>query len=277
MKKLFKITALAVSLMMVFSLIGCAGEVKESTTASSASVTTTAATTAAPTEAEIGTKDPKVLVMRTNAAFPPIEYPEGDGIVGVDAEMMELIAQELGVELEIVDMEFDALPTALANGQIDIIAAGFTVTPDREEAMDFTTPYYTAAQTVIVLKDSGYTGIADLEGKLIGVQTGTTGSFCAEDIVDDPDNDIKGFASGMLAVEALKNGQVDAVIIDNNPAKEYAESNADLVLIEGEFADEKYAMAVAKGNDVLLGNVNAALAAIKDNGEFDKIVDKYIK
>ncbi len=263
--------------MMVFSLIGCAGEVKESTTASSASVTTTAATTAAPTEAEIGTKDPKVLVMGTNAAFPPFEYPEGDGIVGVDAEMMELIAQELGVELEIVDMEFDALPTALANGQIDIIAAGFTVTPDREEAMDFTTPYYTAAQTVIVLKDSGYTGIADLEGKIIGVQTGTTGSFCAEDIVDDPDNDIKGFASGMLAVEALKNGQVDAVIIDNNPAKEYAESNADLVLIEGEFADEKYAMAVAKGNDVLLGNVNAALAAIKENGEFDKIVDKYIK
>ena len=254
MKKLFRIAALVLCLTMVFSLLGCAGADKKT-----------------------GTKDPKVLVMGTNAEFPPFEYVEGDGIVGVDAEMMELIAKEMGIELEIVNMDFDTLSTALANGQIDVIAAGFTVTPDREEAMDFTTPYYTAAQTVIVLKDSGYTGIADLTGKIIGVQTGTTGSFCAEDIVDNPDTDIKGFQSGMLAVEALKNGQVDAVIIDNNPAKEYGESNADLLLIEGEFDDEKYAMAVAKGNKVLLDNINKALAKIQENGEFDKILDKYIK
>ncbi len=225
---------------------------------------------------DTGTKDPKVLVMGTNAAFPPFEYMEGGQVVGLDAEMMALIAKELGMELKIVDMDFDSLPTALANGQIDIIAAGLTVRPDREETMDFTDTYYTAAQTVIVLKDSGYEGIVDLSDKLIGVQTGTTGSFCAEEFVNDL-SQIKTFQNGMLAVEALKNGQVDAVVIDNNPAKEYAEINSNLDLIEGEFADEMYAMAVAKGNKVLLDRVNEAFAKIRGNGEFDKIIDKYVK
>ena len=142
--------------------------------------------------------------------------------------------------------------------------------------MDFTDTYYTAAQTVIVLKDSGYEGIVDLSDKLIGVQTGTTGSFCAEEFVNDL-SQIKTFQNGMLAVEALKNGQVDAVVIDNNPAKEYAEINSNLDLIEGEFADEMYAMAVAKGNKVLLDRVNEAFAKIRGNGEFDKIIDKYVK
>ena len=224
---------------------------------------------------DTGTKDPKVLVMGTNAAFPPFEYMEGGQVVGVDADMMALIAAEMGVELKIVDMDFDSLPTALANGQIDIIAAGLTVRPDREESMDFSQSYYTAAQTVIVLDDSGYTGIEDLADKLIGVQTGTTGMFCAEEFVNDL-SQIKNFQNGMLAVEALKNGQVDAVIIDNNPAKEYAEINDGLLLIEGEFENEMYAMAVAKGNKVLLDQVNAALTKIRENGEFDKVIDNYV-
>lgn len=253
MKKIKILAIVLVVACLLMSLVACAKDKKDT-----------------------GTKDPKILVMGTNAAFPPFEFMEGGQVVGVDAEMMALIAAEMGMELKIVDLDFEALPAALANGQIDIIAAGLTVRPDREETMDFTNTYYTAAQTVIVLKDSGYTGIADLSEKLIGVQTGTTGSYCAEEFVDDL-SQIKTFQNGMLAVEALKNGQVDAVIIDNNPAKEYAEIHAELSLIEGEFADEMYAMAVAKGNQVLLDNVNAALVKIRDNGEFDKIIDKYVK
>lgn len=225
---------------------------------------------------QTGTKDPAKLVMGTNAAFPPFEFIEGGDVVGVDAEIMEAIAAEMGVELVISDMEFDSLPTALANGQIDVIAAGFTVKPDREETMDFSTPYYTAAQTIIVQAGSDITSIDGLTDKMIGVQSGTTGYYCALDLTAE--ENIKGFGNGMLAVEALKNGQIDAVIIDNNPAKAYGDENPDtLVLIEKQFADEQYAIAVAKGNDVLLKNINDALAKIKADGRFDAIIAKYIK
>lgn len=228
------------------------------------------------TKPATGTKDPTKLVMGTNAAFPPFEFVEGGAVVGVDAEIMAAVAKEMGVELVISDMEFDSLPTALANGQIDLIAAGFTVRPDREETMDFSTPYYTAAQTIIVSSESTIASADDLTDLMIGVQSGTTGYYVALDYTAE--ENIKGFANGMLAVEALKNGQVDAVIIDNNPAKAYGDENPDtLVLIEKQFADEQYAIAVAKGNDVLLKNVNDALAKIKADGTFDAIIAKYIK
>lgn len=254
MKKLIKMMAMVIALALMIGAVGCASL----------------------TKADSGTKDPKKLVMGTNAAFPPFEYLEGDAVVGVDADLMAAIAKELGLTLEISDMEFDSLPTALANGQIDIIAAGFTVNPDREETMDFSTPYYTAAQTIIISKDSAFTSADDLKDKLIGVQSGTTGQFAAEELTST--DNIKGFANGMLAVEALKNGQVDAVIIDNNPAKAYGDANIDtLKLIEGQFPNEDYAFAVKKGNAVLLKKINEALIKIKSNGTFDEIISKYVK
>ncbi len=252
MKKVMKILAAVMASAMLAGVVGCAGA------------------------GDKGTKDPKKLVMGTNAAFPPFEYLEGDKVVGVDAEIMAAIAKEMGVELEISDMEFDSLPTALANGQIDCIAAGFTIKPDREETMDFSDTYYTASQSIIVTKDSTVKTSADLADKTIGVQTGTTGYYCALDLV--PEANIKGFGNGMLAVEALTNGQVDAVIIDNNPAKAYYNENPDtLQLIEGQFADEEYAIAVKKDNATLLKNINDGLAKIKENGTYDEIIAKYIK
>jgi ABC-type amino acid transport substrate-binding protein len=243
MKKAVRILALVMIFTMVFGALGCEKKGK--------------------------------LVMGTNATFPPFEYLENGEIVGVDAEIMAAIAKEMGYELEITNMEFDVLPTALANGQIDVIAAGFTVNADREETMDFSTPYYTASQTIIVLSDSNIMSTADLMGKLVGVQSGTTGSFLALEYANV--DDIMGFASGMLAVEALKNGQVDAVIIDNNPAKAYKDQNPDtLVLIEGLFDAEDYAFAVAKGDKELLTKINDALAAIIEDGTFDEIISKYI-
>ena len=281
MNKTMKVLAAVITMAMMIGAAGCTNSAKSNfEKETTAAATTAAETTAAAAEttaanSETGTKDPAKLVMGTNAAFPPFEYVEGDAVTGVDADMMAAIAKKMGVELEIVDMEFDSLPTALANGQIDVIAAGYTVNADREETMDFSTPYYTAAQTILVMNGSDIATADDLNGKVIGVQTGTTGSFCAEDYTD-ADN-IKGFANGMLAVEALKNGQVDAVIIDNNPAKAYGDENADLVLIENQFAPEDYAMAVAKGNSVLLQKINDALAAIKADGTFDEIINSYIK
>ncbi len=286
MKKIVRLMAAIVTLAMITGAAGCSNSAKDAfdkeTTA--AAQTTAAATTAAPADdttastaaADVGTKDATKLVMGTNAAFPPFEYVEGGAISGVDADLMAAIAAKLGLTLEIVDMEFDSLPTALSNGQIDVIAAGYTVKPDREETMDFSDSYYTAAQTIIVLKDSKITTADDLKDKVIGVQTGTTGSWNAADYTTE--DKIKGFANGMLAVEALKNGQVDAVIIDNNPAKSYADENPDtLVLIENQFAAEDYALAVAKGNAVLLEKINTALAEMKADGSFDAIIAKYIK
>jgi len=288
MKKFMKTMAAVMALALLAASVGCASSAKtDFEKETTAAVTTTAAeTTAAPAETsadatapadtDLGTKDPTKLVMGTNAAFPPFEYLEGDAIVGVDADLMAAIAAELGLTLEISDMEFDSLPTALANGQIDVIAAGFTIKPDREETMDFSAPYYTAAQTIIVLKDSEIATVDDLTDKVIGVQSGTTGQFNAEELTST--DNIKGFASGMLAVEALKNGQVDAVIIDNNPAKAYGDQNVDTItLIEGQFADEEYALAVAKGNEVLLAKINEALVTLKSNGTFDEIISKYVK
>lgn len=251
MKKFLKIIASLMVIVMISGIAGCS-------------------------KPQTGTKDPAKLIMGTNAAFPPFEYIESGEVVGVDAEIMAEIAKEMGVELVISDMEFDSLPTALANGQIDVIAAGFTVNPDREETMDFSTPYYTASQTIIVSADSDIKAAADLADKVVGIQSGTTGYFCALDVAQE--ENIKSFGNGMLAVEALKNGQVDAVIIDNNPAKVYGEKNPDtLVLLEKQFPDEDYAIAVSKGNSVLLKNINDALAKIKADGRFDAIIAKYIK
>lgn len=288
MKNVMKVMAAIVTLAMMAGAAGCSSSAKDAfdkETTAAAATTTAAATTAAAadttaaaatTAGDVGTKDPAKLVMGTNAAFPPFEYVEGGAISGVDADLMAAIAAKLGLTLEITDMEFDSLPTALSNGQIDVIAAGYTVKPDREETMDFSDAYYTAAQTIIVLKDSKIATADDLKDKVIGVQTGTTGSWNAADYTSE--DNIKGFANGMLAVEALKNGQVDAVIIDNNPAKTYADENPDtLVLIENQFPAEDYALAVAKGNTVLLDKINTALAEMKADGSFDAIIAKYIK
>jgi len=289
MKKIMKTMAAVIALTLMIGSVGCTSTAKTvfqnettkeaATTAAATTAATTAASvdaTTAPADTGTGTKDPTKLVMGTNAAFPPFEYLEGSAVVGVDADLMAAIAKELGLKLEISDMEFDSLPTALANGQIDVIAAGFTVKPDREETMDFSTPYYTAAQTIIVLKDSKIATVDDLKDKIIGVQSGTTGQFSAEELTST--DNIKGFASGMLAVEALKNKQVDAVIIDNNPAKAYGDQNLDTItLIEGQFANEEYALAVAKGNTVLLTKINDALAKLKADGSFDAIISKYVK
>lgn len=213
------------------------------------------------------------LIMGTNAEFPPFESKEGDGFVGIDVELMETIANRLGLEFQIVDMAFESLTESF--GAIDVIAAGFTVDPDREQTCDFTQPYFNASQTVIVTPDSPIATLEDLDGKKIGVQNGTTGYDAAKEVTDEAN--ITQYNNGSLAVEALVSGKIDAVIIDKNPANAYKDQHGDKIkLVEGLFEEEEYALAVKKGNKALLDALNETLDEIKADGTFDAIVEKYI-
>jgi len=217
-----------------------------------------------------------VLTMGTNAAFPPYEFvDENNNVAGIDAEIAQAVAEKLGMELEIKDMAFDSLITAVSSGAVDVVLAGMTVTPEREESVNFSDSYATGIQVVIVKEDSEIATIDDLTGKKIGVQTGTTGDiYCAGDYGEDA---VARYDNGALAVAALQNGQVDCVVIDNEPAKSFVEANDGLKILDTEYITENYAAAIAKENTELLEKFNAALAELKEEGKLDEIIGKYIK
>lgn len=239
---------------MVFSMAAC----------SSKNAETTASTEAA----EGGT-----LVMATNAEFPPYEYYEGEDVVGIDAEIAKAIADKLGMELKIEDMAFDSIIVAVDSGKADIGMAGLTVTEDRLENVNFSDTYAHASQVVIVKEDSEIAGPDDLVGKKVGVQLGTTGDIYAADIEDVT---VERYNKGFEAVQALTQDKIDAVVIDGEPAKVFVAENEGLKILDESFTEEDYAVAVAKGNDELLEKINGALSELKESGELDAIVDKYI-
>ncbi len=222
-----------------------------------------------------GAKEDTTLTMGTNAAFPPYEYVDDDGnIVGIDAEIAAALAEKLGMELEIKDMEFDSLITACAGGSVDVVLAGMTVTDERKESVNFSDSYATGIQVIIVKEGSEIATADDLEGKIIGVQSGTTGDiYCTDDYGQDY---VKQYNNGALAVEALKNDQVDCVIIDNEPAKNFVAANEGLKILETEYVTEDYAIAIAKENTELLEKINTAMAELKADGTIDDIINKYI-
>lgn len=213
------------------------------------------------------------LVMATNAEFPPYEFHEGDKIVGIDVEICQAIADELGKELVIEDMAFDSVITSVYTGKADLGAAGLTITEDRLKNINFSDPYATAAQVIIIKEDSDIASPDDLVGKTIGVQLGTTGDIYAEDIEDAT---LERYNKGFEAVQALLQGKIDAVIIDNEPAKVYVSQNEGLKIVDEAFTYEEYAIAIAKDNTKLLDDVNAAIKKLKDSGKLDEIVAKYI-
>lgn len=218
-------------------------------------------------------KESDTLVMATNAEFPPYEYYEGDEVVGIDAEIAQAIAEELGMTLKIEDMAFDSIIPAVTSGKADFGAAGMTVTEDRKKNVDFTDTYATATQVIIVKEDSDIAGPDDLVGKKIGVQLGTTGDIYAGDIEDA---EVEQYNKGFEAVQALTQGKIDAVVIDGEPAKEFVAQAEGLKILDEAFTEEEYAIAVAKGNDDLREKINDALAKLKESGKIDEIVAKYI-
>lgn len=224
--------------------------------------------------AEVKTVKEGVLTMATNATFPPYEYYENDEIIGIDAEIAGAVANKLGLELKIEDMEFDSIILAVTQGKADLGLAGMTVLEERLEAVNFSDSYATGIQAVIVTEDSEIAQKDDLTGKKIGVQLATTGDTYAKE--DFGEESVEEYNKGADAVMALKQGKVDAVIIDKQPALAFIKNTDGLKILETDYAVEDYAAAIAKGNDALLEAVNSALAELKEDGTLQSIIDKYI-
>lgn len=219
-------------------------------------------------------KKTEKLVMATNATFPPYEYVEGGKVVGIDAEIAAKIAEKLGMELEIKDVGFDTILAGVEAKTYDIGMAGITVKPDRLKQVNFTTSYANGKQVIIVKADSTIASADDLADKKIGVQLSTTGDIYATE--DYGADHVAQYKNGPEAVNALVEGKVDAVIIDNEPAKNYVKQNPGLKILEATYADEDYAIAVNKENTDLLQKINDALDALTKDGTIKKIIDKYI-
>ena len=279
MKKITRRSFMAAAGLTVaaLALTACGGS---SSTASSAAASSVASSAAASSEAasaaatELTTVEAGKLTMATNAAFPPYEMTTDAGeFEGIDIETAQAIADKLGLELQIDDMDFDAALLSVQQGKADIVMAGVTVTDERKAVMDFSDSYATGIQSIIVPDGSDIASPDDLAGKKIGTQRGTTGYiYCSDDFGDDA---VVAYDNGLTAVQALNNGQVDAVVIDNAPAKEYVAANPGLKVLDTSYAEEDYAIGMAKGSS-LEDVVNAALEELKADGTLQSIVDKYI-
>ena len=286
-----KALSLMTAAALVLSLAACgstassaaSSEAVSSDAASSEAVSSDAASSeaasseaASETEtAELSTVEPGKLIMSTNAAFPPYEMTTDSGeFEGIDIETAQAIADKLGLELQIDDMDFDAALLAVQQGKSDMVMAGVTVTDERQNVMDFTDSYATGIQSIIVKEDSDIASVDDLAGKKIGTQRGTTGYlYCSDDFGDE---NVVAYDDGLTAVQMLNNGQVDCVVIDNAPAKEFIAANPGLKLLDTAYVEESYAIGIGKGNTELKDAINTALEELKADGTLQAIVDKYI-
>ena len=285
MKKYF---AMLLAGMMAVSLAACGGSSSASTAPAETEAETEAevteeGTTEAEAPAEAGeetaaitTVEEGVLHMATNAAFPPYEMISDDGgFEGIDVEIATEIANKLGLELVVDDMEFGSVITSVQSGKSDIAMAGLTVTEERKQNVDFTESYATGIQVIIVPEDSDILTVDVLANdKMIGVQDGTTGYiYCSDDYGEDH---VTSYTNGAMAIEALKGGKVDAVVIDNEPAKAFVAANEGLKILDTEYIVENYAIGISKDNTGLRDAVNNALTELIADGTVQQIVDKYI-
>lgn len=219
------------------------------------------------------------LYMSTNAAFPPYEMTNDAGqVVGIDVDIAQALAEKLGLQLEVMDMDFDAALLAVQQGKADIVLAGVTVTPDRKMVMDFSNGYAHGIQKVIVKAGSDVT-MDNLGEKMIGCQRGTTGHIYASDTPENGgygEDHVIAYDDGATAIQALNNGQIDCVIIDEEPAKAYVAANPGLTILDGTWVEEEYAIGIAKGNTQLVEAINKALEELTADGTIPSIIANYI-
>lgn len=282
MKKLVKILAVITALILALGCLAACGNKGDDTAASTGNTDTSDSVSQAKLTASDG-----VLVMATNASFPPYEFVGDDGaFAGIDVEIAGLIAEKLGLKLEIQDVEFGSIIGGVQSGKFDMGMAGMTVTEERKESVNFSDTYATGVQSIIVKEDSDINSFDDFfneDGSVkdikIGVQQDTTGDIYCSDTVENGgvgEDHVTQFKTGNDAVQALVSGKVDAVIIDNQPAKSYVAVNSGLKILDTAYTEEEYAICVSKNNEPLLEAINEALASLKADGKIDEIVGKYI-
>lgn len=259
-------------------------EASSAASESSASSEASSAETAAGDYGEFTTIEEGKLIMSTNAQFPPYEMVadgegfNGTGFEGIDVEIASAIADKLGLELQIDDMEFDSALLAVQNNTADVMLAGLSYSEERDEVVDFTDSYATGVQVVIV-KDGSDVTMDNLGEKMIGTQRGTTGYIYASDTPENSgygEDHVLAYDNGATAVQALMNDQIDAVIIDEAPAKEFVAANEGLTILPGNWVEEQYCAAVDEGNTALQNAINTALNELIDDGTVDEIIAKYI-
>ena len=292
MKNMKKLLCVALGAALSVSLLAsCSGG--SSSTPAPETTTPAETTSAETTPAETGAADLSSaliedgkLIMSTNAQFPPYELVadgegfNGTGFEGIDIEIAYALAEKLGLELVINDMEFDSALLAVQNNAADMMLAGLSYSTDRDEVMDFSDSYATGVQVVIVKEGSDVT-MDNLGDYMIGTQRGTTGYIYASDTPENGgygEDHVIAYDNGATAVQELINGTIDAVIIDQAPAEEYVAANADagLTILPGAWVEEQYCLAVDDGNTVLLDALNNALNELIDDGTVQAIIDKYI-
>lgn len=292
MKNMKKLLCVALGAALSVSLLAsCSGG--SSSTPAPETTTPAETTPAETTPAETGAADLSSaliedgkLIMSTNAQFPPYELVadgegfNGTGFEGIDIEIAYALAEKLGLELVIDDMEFDSALLAVQNNAADMMLAGLSYSTDRDEVMDFSDSYATGVQVVIVKEGSDVT-MDNLSDYMIGTQRGTTGYIYASDTPENGgygEDHVIAYDNGATAVQELINGTIDAVIIDQAPAEEYVAANADagLTILPGAWVEEQYCLAVDDGNTVLLDALNTALNELIDDGTVQAIIDKYI-
>lgn len=272
---------MAMAVVMALGLSACGGSNSAASSSAAGSVSGSASGSVSNGDPAFTTVTPGKLTMSTNASFPPYEMVADDGsFEGIDIEVAGAIAQKLGLELQVDDMGFDAALQAAQTGKSDIVMAGVTVTEERQAVMDFSNTYANGVQVVIVKEGSPIQTVDDLaNANMIGCQMGTTGYIYCSDTPENGgfgEDHVTPYDDGAAAVQALMNGQIDAVVIDNMPAQEYVAANPGLKILDGEFTNEDYAIGVAKGNTALLDAINGALEELTNDGTIQSIVDKYI-
>ena len=288
-----KVTALLLTAGLALSLAACGGSKSESDSsaasssaveeaASSAaeeaasSVAEEAASSGAEETAELTVGEEGKLHMATNAAFPPYEMTDdAGGFEGIDVEIATKIAEKLGLELVVDDMDFQSVIASAQSGKSDIAMAGLTVNEERKKNVNFTDTYATGVQVIIVPEDSEIQSVDDLSSDIqIGCQEATTGYiYCSDDYGEDA---VTSYTNGATAVQALLSGKVDCVVIDSEPAKAFVEANEGLKILETEYVTEDYAIGISKDNTALLEAVNGALNELIEDGTVQQIIDKYI-
>lgn len=213
-----------------------------------------------------------VLVMGTHAGFKPFEYLENGKVVGFDVDIAKEVAKSLGKDLKVEDTAFDGLLPALESGQVDMVVAGMTKTPEREKNVLFSVPYYSAAQKIVVRKDSLIKNKYELSGNRIGVQLGTTSDTISSKIKGV--NVIK-LQSMPSVLQDLSSGKIDAAVLDEAPANQYVQGFSNLEILSDSLSDEDYAIAIKKNNSELKNKVNKVIDEMKKDGRYQNLLDKY--